>query len=194
MSGKKTLLVNLDLRRPKIHRIFNLDNNSGMSTYLIHKSDYTDIINESNIKNLSVVTSGPIPPNPAELVGLERMKEFIRQAKKQYDYIIIDTPPVAIVTDTLIIKDIIDALVFVIRHNYSDKQVVDLANSIYDKHLIRSLGVAVNDIQLSGYYGYSYRYGYGYGYNYSYSYRTAYYDDEKEDSGIIGWIRKKVKM
>lgn len=194
MSGKKTLLVNLDLRRPKIHKIFNIDNSSGISTYLIGKTDYKDVIHETNIQNLFVSTSGPVPPNPAELIGSEKMRTFINEAKKHFDTIIVDTPPVAIVTDTLLLKDMIDAMVFVVRHNYSDKQVVELVNNLYEKHLIKSMGVAVNDIQLRGYYGYSYRYGYGYGYGYSYSYRAAYYDEETEEQGLFAAIRKRLRF
>jgi hypothetical protein len=82
----------------------------------------------------------------------------------------------------------------VVRHNYSDKQVVELANNLYEKHLIKSMGVAVNDIQLRGYYGYSYRYGYGYGYGYSYSYRAAYYDEETEEQSLFARIRKSLKF
>ncbi len=141
MSGKKTLLIGLDLRKPKIHKIFNLENDEGLSTYLIGKTDYKSVIHETNINNLFVATSGPVPPNPAELIGTEKMKYFIQKAKEDFEYIIIDTPPVAIVTDTLVLKDLLDSLIFVVRHNYSDKQVVELANSIYEKHLIKSLGV-----------------------------------------------------
>ena len=140
-----------------------------------------------------VATSGPIPPNPAELLGSERMKEFVQEARKKFDYIILDTPPVAIVTDTLTLKDLLDAFVFVIRHNYSDKQVVDLANSIYNKHLIKNTGIIVNDIQVKGYYGYSYRYGYGYGYGYSYSYRDAYYDDNAQERIFFLKVRNAFK-
>ncbi|MBA7520016.1 Tyrosine-protein kinase wzc [subsurface metagenome] len=194
ISGKKTLLISLDLRKPKIHRIFNLNNTEGISTYLIGKSDYNNMIFETNIANLFVTTSGPIPPNPAELLGTEKMKTFIQKAKEDFEYIIIDTPPVAIVTDTLVLKDFLDSLIFVVRHNYSDKQVVELANSMYEKHLIKSLGVVVNDIQLKGYYGYSYRYGYGYGYGYSYSYRQAYYDEETKNQSLWYTFKKRFNL
>lgn len=194
MSGKKVLLANLDLRRPKIHRIFNLENDRGFSTYLIQKDNYGDIIYTTNVQNLDVAVAGPVPPNPAELIGSGRMQEFILQARKQYDFVILDTPPVAIVTDALVLKESLDAFIFVVRHNYSNKQVVELANSIYSKHLIENLGIVVNDIQLSGYYGYSYRYGYGYGYGYSYDYRAAYYDEEEKEDTFMLWLRKKLKM
>ncbi len=193
MNGKKTLIVSLDLRRPKVHKIFNIENKQGMSTYLIDKNSFESIISETNIKDLYVATSGPIPPNPAELLGSNRMKEFIKEARTKFDYIILDTPPVAIVTDTLTLKDLLDAFVFVIRHNYSDKQVIELANSIYEKHLIKNIGIVVNDIQVKGYYGYSYRYGYGYGYGYSYSYRDAYYDENSKETRIRGLINSLFK-
>ncbi len=175
LAGKKTLLVSLDLRRPKVHKVFNLENKTGMSTYLIEKNQIDEIISETNINNLFVATSGPIPPNPAELIGSKRMSDFIEQTKKEYDYIVLDTPPIAIVTDTLTLKDVLDAFIFVIRHNYSDKQVIELANNIYEKKLINNAGIVVNDIQVKGYYGYSYRYGYGYGY-----YEEYYSVDKRE--------------
>ena len=190
MANKKVLLVSLDLRRPKVHNIFNLPNDSGMTTYLIGKNTFEETICKTNINNLHISASGPIPPNPSELLSSQKMSEFIEHARKIYDYIILDTPPVAIVTDMLTLKELIDAFIFVIRHNYSDKQVIDLANSIYQKHLIKNIGVVVNDIQVKGYYGYSYRYGYGYGYGYSYSSKEPYYDDKARPEGISKLFRK----
>ncbi len=190
LSGKKTLIISLDLRKPKVHKVFNLRNEKGMSTYLININTFEEIISETNIINLDVVTSGPVPPNPAELLSSDRLRQFINRARNEYDFIILDTPPIAIVTDTLILKDLLDAFIFVIRHNFSDKQVVGLVNSIYDKHLIKNTGVVVNDIQVRGYSGYSYRYGYGYGYGYSYSYRTEYYDDKKNVTTFRAFYNK----
>jgi capsular exopolysaccharide synthesis family protein len=190
MAGRKTLLINLDLRRPKIHRVFNLTNEVGMSTYLIGKSTYNDVIRPTNVNNLFVATSGPIPPNPAELIDSDRMKAFIDEAKKIFDFIIIDTPPVAIVSDTMTLKDLIDAFIFVIRHNYSDQQVVDLINHVAKNKMIKNLCVVINDIEVKGYYGYSYRYEYGYGY--SYSYRHDYYTDvDKEESFLKRLFKKR---
>jgi tyrosine-protein kinase Etk/Wzc len=185
LAGKKTLIVSLDLRRPKVHRIFNISNEEGISNFLIGKSKYEDIIKETNVNNLFMVTAGPIPPNPAELLGVEQMQRFIRDARKDFDYIIIDTPPVGIVTDALALKDHIDSFVFVIRHNYSDKHVVELINDLQERKIFANICVVVNDIQLSGYYGYSYKYGYQYGYGYSSHYNQ--YEDyvEKDARGNI---------
>ena len=185
MAGKKTLLVGLDLRKPKVYKVFNLDNKIGMSTFLIGKNSFGDIMSESNIKNLYIATSGPIPPNPSELISSDKMHSFIREARTKFDYIILDTPPVAIVTDMLTLKDVLDALVFVIRHNFSDKHVVDLANTLYEKHLVANTGVIVNDILIKGYYGYSYRGGY------SYHYGENYYSDITVKKNFIKALLKK---
>lgn len=173
MAGNKTLLVSLDLRRPKVHKIFNLSNDIGISTYLIGKSNFEEIIRPTNIDQLYVVSSGPIPPNPSELLSSDKMKHFIEKASSMFDYVILDTPPIGIVTDTLILSDLIESLLFVIRHNYSDRQVVQLVNELHGRKVFKNISVVMNDIKVSGYYGYSYRYDYGYGYNYS----REYYSD-----------------
>ena len=186
LAEKKILLVSLDLRRPKVHKVFNFQNKIGISTYLIGKNSYNEIISDTNINNLYVATSGPIPPNPAELLGSKKMAEFIQLARRDFDYIILDTPPVAIVTDTLTLKNVFDIFVFVIRHNYSDKQVVGLVNSIKERGLVDNVGIIINDILVKGYYGYSYKYGY----SYNYDYRETYYGEKVEEKGIKNLLGK----
>jgi capsular exopolysaccharide synthesis family protein len=181
MSGKKTLLVSLDLRKPKVHKIFNLQNKIGISTFLINKNSFDEIVLQSNINNLHIINSGPVPPNPAELIGSDNMKEFLEIAKLKYDSIILDTPPIAIVTDTLTITGLLDAFIFVIRHNYSSKHIIELVNNLYSKQLIKNINVVVNDIQVKDYYGYSNKYGYGYSYNYN----QAYYGEDSKDRSIL---------
>jgi capsular exopolysaccharide synthesis family protein len=181
MAGKKTLLVSLDLRRPKVHKVFKLENKIGMSTYLIGKNSFNEILSETNISNLVVATSGPVPPNPAELLNSEKMSEFISKAREKFDFIVLDTPPVAIVSDTMILKELLDAYIFVIRHNYSNKHVINMVNHIYSDKLIRNTCTVVNDIQIKGYYGYSYRYEYGYSNNYGYD----YYGDQDKKRGFF---------
>jgi capsular exopolysaccharide synthesis family protein len=194
MAGKKTLLISLDLRRPRVHRIFNLNNTEGITTYLIDRSTRKDVIKETNINNLFVAVSGPVPPNPAELMGTDKLKEFISQSRKEFDYVIIDTPPAAIVTDAIALKDSFDAFVFVVRHNYTDRHVIQFINDLYDNHKLQHIGVVVNDIVISGAYGYSYRYGYGYNYGYS-TYGREYYEEKAEEPGfwenVAGFLRLK---
>lgn len=176
MSGKKVLLIGLDLRKPRIHKIFGTDNNSGISSYLIGEDKFEDVIIKTEVDNLWYASAGPIPPNPAELIESEVMTDFLEKAKKLYDFIIIDTPPVAIVTDALLVSIITDFYLFVVRQRYTSKNTIELIEELRRNESIKSLGMVVNDISMSGYYGYGLRYGYsmGYGYNYGYNYYNHY--------------------
>jgi tyrosine-protein kinase Etk/Wzc len=189
MLGKKVLLVGLDLRKPRIHRIFDINNDIGLSNYLIGDCEYDKVIQTTPVMNLFYATSGPIPPNPAELIEGGKMKAFIEKAKKEFDMIIIDTPPVAIVSDALLLADYVDVNVFVIRQRYSSRNTLDLVEEYYQAGKLKNIGILMNDISLSGYYGYGLRYGYsmGYGYSYGNNYygeyshrRYGYQDDSHE--------------
>jgi tyrosine-protein kinase Etk/Wzc len=170
MSGKKILLMGLDLRKPRIHKIFGISNETGMSNYLVNEASLKDVVVKTEVANLWYASSGPIPPNPAELIDSDNMKDFIFEAKKEFDYIVIDTPPVAIVTDALLVSAFTDFYIFVIRQRYSSKSTLDLIEELHKSENIKSLGVIINDISVSGYYGYGLRYGYSMGYGYSYGY------------------------
>jgi tyrosine-protein kinase Etk/Wzc len=135
-----------------------------------------------------VVPAGPIPPNPAELLQSEKMEEFIEEAKKHYDYIIYDTPPVAVVSDALIVNRFSDMTIFVIRQNYSSKQVLNLINDLYDRKDFKNLALLMNDVSSPGYYGSRYSYGY-YEHGYGYSYQQGYYDEDEKPGN---W-RDKIK-
>lgn len=172
MLGKKVLLIGLDLRKPKLHRILETGNDTGLSSYLIGEANYTDIILKTKLNNLYFCPSGPVPPNPAELIDSEAMTMFFEKVRKEYDFIIVDTPPVAIVTDTLLLAAHIDINLFVVRQRYSSKATLDLINDLKNEGELKNLAILVNDINLSGYYGYGLRYGNskGYrGYNYGYN-------------------------
>ncbi len=175
MLGKKTLLVGLDLRKPRINKILNLDHSKGMSTYLSGNSKFDDVVQPTPIENLWFVSSGPIPPNPSELIERQAMSEFLEKARKQFDYIIIDTPPAAVVTDALLLAARADVTLFVVRQRYSARNTLSLIDEIYRSKEIRNPGIIVNDISMSGYYGYGLRYGYTMGYNYGYNYGYKYY-------------------
>ena len=176
MSGKKVLLIGLDLRKPRIHKIFGTDNKMGISNFLIGEEKFENIIIKTEVDNLWYAPSGPVPPNPAELIESGAMTDFIEKAKKKFDYIIVDTPPVAIVTDALLVSAITDFYLFVVRQRYTSKNTIELVEELHRNESIKSLGIVINDISMSGYYGYGLRYGYsmGYGYNYGYNYYTHY--------------------
>jgi len=175
MLGRKTLLVGLDLRKPRIHKILKMQNNEGMSTYLSGNSKYEEIIQKTSVENLWFATAGPIPPNPAELIERKAMTDFIEKARKQFDYIILDTPPAAVVTDALLLAGRADVTLFVVRQRYTSKNTLHLIDEIFRNKEIKNPGIIVNDISMSGYYGYGLRYGYTMGYNYGYNYGYKYY-------------------
>jgi len=190
MLSKKVLLIGLDLRKPKLHKILETSNSKGLSSYLIGEANYQDIIFETKIENLYFTPSGAIPPNPAELIESERMSKYFENARKEYDYIIVDTPPVAIVTDTLLLARYVDINLFVVRQRYSSKNTLDLINDLKTQGELKNLAILINDISLSGYYGYGLRYGntlgykgYYYGYNLygEYGYRRYGYGKKGKD-------------
>ena len=121
LSGKKTILLGMDLRKPKIFGDFKIDNKYGISNYLTGEVDMEKIVNKTKIENLDVATSGPIPPNPSELLMSERNIKFIEELKNHYDYIVIDSPPVGLVADPFELMKYADASIYVVRHEYTEK-------------------------------------------------------------------------
>ena len=185
MYGKKTVLIGFDLRKPRIYQEFGLSNKLGVTSYLCGKASINEVIQPSGkLPTLDVITAGPIPPNPAELIASDRCKEFIDELKEMYDYIIIDTPPLMWVTDALLLMKHVDTAVYVVRQGVSNKHVFesvikDLEGRKYNVNIV------VNGIKYQGIYGYRYSYGYGgygygYGYGYGKGYGYGYYDEEHE--------------
>ena len=175
-QGKKTILIDLDLRKPRFHLCFNTDNSKGLSTILIGKNKVHDCIKKSKIANLDYITAGPIPPNPSELTAGNEILNVINELKQIYDVIIIDTPPLGLVTDALNIFKSCDYPIYVVKAHYSKRSFLyNLNHLLLEKH-IENLSVVVNgiDIEKSRYGGYNYGYGYGYGNS---KYHTDYYDE-----------------
>jgi len=172
LLGKKVLLVGLDLRKPKINKAFNFEESPGMSTFLSGNCSYEEIIKSTQVKNLFYAPSGPIPPNPAELLEKTEMKMFFERAREEFNYIIIDTPPIAVVSDTLLIAPYADLSLFIVRQRFSSRGTLDIINHLYEEREMKNMAIIINDINISGYYGYGLRYGdaMGYGYYYGYNY------------------------
>ena len=167
LSNHKTILIGGDLRKPKLHNSFKVNKNQGLSNYLINKSNLDDIINKTNIKTLDVIASGPIPPNPAELLDSPKMNELLTILNEKYDYVIIDTPPIGLVTDGVILMQYADANLYIVRHNYSKIKSLSVVNNIFKNKNISNLNIVINDYTQNEGYGYGYGYGYGndgYGY------------------------------
>jgi capsular exopolysaccharide synthesis family protein len=163
LAGVKTLLVGFDLRRPTLAKGFALDDKSGMTEYLIGKKNLEDILHKTNYQNLDVIPSGPIPPNPGELSGSVKAKNMFTELRRKYDCIIVDSPPVGVVSDIYNVASIADAMLLVVRHGYTRKNALSTTLSEVDSYGINGLSILINDVKLSGN---SYRYTYKYKYDY----------------------------
>lgn len=178
-NRKKVLLLGCDMRKPSLHKIFNVSNESGITNYIIGEKQMAEIILPTTIENLFIVPAGPIPPNPAELIETEEMRSLFEKAKKNFDYIIIDTPPIAMVTDALSLTTYADLTIYIVRQYHSHKSVLEIANSIKNEEKLPKTYLLINDIKPSKTMGAYYYYGYGKGYNYGYY--TDYYSSTKDN-------------
>lgn len=184
LSGKKTLIVGADMRRPKIFEDFNCSNAMGLSTYLSKMHEFKEVVQPTEIENLYLISGGPVPPNPSELLLTDRFDTFVKTALQEYDYVIIDTPPLALVTDAFVISKFANHTVFVLRQNYSPKEFVRSIDEYYRTGKLKNMSIMLNDIYKSGLgygygqgYAYSYNYGYGYGYGSRKKNGQGYYED-----------------
>lgn len=156
----RTLLIDADMRKPRIHKFFGIQGKAGLSSYLSGQKDADSIIINADEKNLSLIVCGVIPPNPAELLSGDGMKKLIDKFSSQYDYIIIDTPPLGIVSDTLNLSSVCDGYVIVVRSNVTTKSEVDNLIIKFNLAKIKILGCVLNNVELNkkGYYRhYKYR-------------------------------------
>lgn len=165
MSGRKTLIIGADLRKPKIYDDFNLDNSLGLSGYLSQLNSFSEIVQRTSVDNLDLISSGPVPPNPSELLLSGHFETLIKEALLDYDYIIIDTPPLAIVTDAFVLAKYADHTIFVVRQNFTQKAFLRDIQEFYESGKLKNISIVLNDIYKTGY-GYGYGYGYGIGYGY----------------------------
>lgn len=148
LLNKKTVLIGLDIRKPVLGEYMHIAKNKGVSLYLSDPNyNIKDIIIPSGISSfLQVIPAGPIPPNPAELLLSSRLEELIEGLKNEFDYIIIDSAPVGVVSDTYLLNRIVDNSVYVSRQGYSPRDVTELINEIYDNHKLNNLGVVLNGV------------------------------------------------
>ena len=175
LTEKKVLLLGMDLRAPKETIYLGLPDQIGVTNYLTKDDISIDDIKfkVGETKNLDVISSGVIPPNPAELLSSAKLNElFTSLQNDDYDYIIVDTAPVSLVTDTLLISKYADLFLYIIRANYLDKKVFKFIQSFYDDKKLPNMSVVLNDTDLNYGYGNTYGYGYGYGYGFGFSETT----------------------
>jgi capsular exopolysaccharide synthesis family protein len=166
-SGKKVIIIDLDMRRPRIHTALGLDNSKGMSTLLIGKYTIDEVVQQTETPNLQIITAGPIPPNPSELVISKEMDIILEKLKSKYDMVIIDNPPVGLVTDGIMMLQKADYPVYVMRADYSKREFIHFIDRLYFENEFHRLSIILNGVDLKkqaysyGYYGYGYTYGQG---------------------------------
>lgn len=166
ISGKKVLLMELDLRKPKLSQNLNMTGSFGFTNYIIdEKLKPKDIILPTAINSkLFVISSGPIPPNPAEAILNERMETLMFYLKAEYDYIIIDAPPIGLVADAQLVSAYTDLVLYLVRQNHTHKEQLRIPNELYLNKKFNKMALIVNDIPFNSSYSYGYGYTYGYGY------------------------------
>ncbi len=184
-TGKKVVLIDLDLRKPKIHKGFGVKNDRGMSNLLTSELSIQDCINHSSLENLKYITAGPTPPNPSELILSDKMKQLLQELKDTFDYVVIDNAPVGLVTDGIETLRMSDYPIYVFRADYSEKFFIQNLLRLKTENNITRLAAVLNDMDMN-----KKLYGYNYGYNYVYGYgtKTGYYTDDED---VIKKRRKK---
>lgn len=182
LSGQKTLLLGLDIRRPKLSRYLTGDQaERGVTNYLVGQASLDELIRPLPDHPLvDYLDCGPIPPNPAELLMSEGTRELFAELRKRYQYIIVDTAPIGLVTDALLLSEHIDQTVIVTRFGMSRTPFLRMVQDIYTNKKLPQVGIVLNGLKARAGYGYGYGYGYNsaYGYGYGYGYGSEYFDKE----------------
>ena len=179
MSGKKTVIIDIDMRKPKVHLGLNATNEKGMSNVLSGQLNISECIQKTELENLHFITAGPIPPNPSELLIGKYFDQTIEFLKNEYDTIIIDNPPVGLVSDGVRVLSMADVPIYVFKANYSKRFFVKRLENLTKLNAITNINVILNGVNKKRD-GYGNRYGYGYGYG-------GYYEQDDEISRWKFW-------
>ncbi len=181
LSSHKVVLLDLDMRRPKVHQAFEEDNYNGISTLLIGKHTLAECLRKTPIENMDFIAAGPMPPNPSELILRPEFDNLLKELHQTYDVIVIDTPPIGLVTDGILVMRKADLPVYVLRADYSKRVFLKNINKLIKSNNFSKLAVVLNAFRNVN------RYGYG-GYNYGYGYND-YYEDEPEPGKRLDKLR-----
>ncbi|RCW77381.1 CpsD/CapB family tyrosine-protein kinase [Saliterribacillus persicus] len=144
-QNKKVLLIDADMRKPTLHYTFRMDNRRGLSSVLVGESGLDESVAKSDVANLDLLSCGPVPPNPSELLGSKAMEKMISEALEYYDLILFDTPPVLAVTDAQILANICDGAIMVVRSKQTDVEASQKAKELLEQANAKLLGVVLND-------------------------------------------------
>ncbi len=205
LTGKKVALLEMDLRKPKLSKELGVKRDPGISGYLIGKSTLEEIIKPTAYNNLFLITAGPIPPNPTELIGKPEFAVMIEELKKRFDYLIIDSAPVGPVTDSQLLHEYAQTTIYVVRHDVTPSVFLKLMDGLYKEKKFNNMCVVFNGIKPRGasflnygFGGYGNGYGYGYGYGYGSDASSYYVADGnapgyKNLFGFVGFIKALFK-
>lgn len=192
LTGKRTVIIELDIRKPKV--VANLElkkKQAGITNFIVGRVNIQDIIVPvSEIQNLFVIPCGPVPPNPAEMLLDPKLKELFEYARRNFDVVIVDTAPVGLVSDAIILGEQADCTLYITRQNYTFKKQIGLIDELYRNKKLPRLSLLLNDVEIGrGYSGYYGNYGYGYGYGYG----AGYFDEEgkQKKKGLLSRLIKK---
>lgn len=164
-AGSRVLIIDCDLRKPVQHKQFETDNHRGLTNLLVQDLEISDVVRSTAVEGLWLLTSGPIPPNPSELLGSHKMKSFLEKAAAQYDTVLVDAPPVIAVTDAAVLAPLMDGVVLVVKSGVTRIDMIKDAKAQLEKANARIIGVVLNEVKMQ-----------------SEDYRYYYYYKEKDKS------------
>lgn len=193
LSGKRTVILEFDIRKPKIMQGLGMTERRGLTNYIVGNIGLHELVQPvPDVENLFVIPCGPVPPNPAEMLLHERVDHLFSELKLQFDAIIIDSAPIGLVSDAITLGRYADGTIYIVRHNYTLKKQIQLIEDLYKNSKLPHLSIIINDINsrgsYGGYYGYG-GYGYGYGYGYSGNGSGGYFENgTTQKKGMKKWL------
>lgn len=195
LTKKKVVLLEFDLRKPKVSKILNVPHHPGISNYLAGHSSLSDILKQpiENNEYMYLLSAGVIPPNPTELILNGRLEHLLATLRASFDYIIIDTAPIGPVTDARLLAPYADATLYVVRHDRTPKFNLKMIEDLYEQGDLGKLNIVFNGLKMRGLPGYAYGYGGGYGYGSGQGYGYGYTDDHKNGAVKKGRFTKIFK-
>ncbi len=169
-AGNRVVVVDCDMRKPTIHKKMKISNKAGLSNFLAGEVELLEVIQKYE-KNMYVITAGSIPPNPSEILESNKMNDFIKKMKNEFDYVIIDSPPIIAVTDAQVLAPKVDGVILVVASKQADKEATIRAKELLQKVQANLIGAVLNKVEFTSGKGYKSKYGYQY-----------YYYGESEDN------------
>ena len=185
LAGKRTVILEFDIRKPKVLSGLGIAKGQGITNYLVGKANLEELIRPvPDQDNLFVIGCGPVPPNPAELLLDQRVEDLFTYLREHFDIVVVDSAPVGMVSDAMTLSKFADSTLYLVRHRHTFKKQIALIDEFYAQNKLPKVSIIINDVKMKagyGYYGYG-RYGYGYGYGYG-----SYYEEEQPPSN---WLER----